>query len=162
MKTLSSLAGTGAEYIPLQVRVKNGRMHIQIQGPEGNRGYGFATDVAVPEPPFQTWLNGQPAPKKSLAHTGAKYVQAQARNYDNGAVHIQISGASLNRPYGATLNARSAALRDYIQMAVQVVAQAAKDEAAAIAKAAAEAAAKAKAHAYRPFASLGDREATLA
>ena len=46
---LHSLAGTDAKYVPARVRVKNGKLHIQLEGTPFNRDYGAAIDVDIPE-----------------------------------------------------------------------------------------------------------------
>jgi len=43
--TLFSLAGTVARYVPMQARIKGGRIHVQVAGTPLNRGYGAAFDV---------------------------------------------------------------------------------------------------------------------
>lgn len=49
-RTLSSLAGTGKQYIPCQLRIwDETRVNVQIAGHEGNRGYGNAAKIANAE-----------------------------------------------------------------------------------------------------------------
>jgi hypothetical protein len=114
-----SLAGTGARYVPIQVRVDGSRLHIQgkHESVHVNRAYGVAVNVtAVPE--LVSWISQQPHPLPSLAGTHQKYVPVQARVYhDDGVVHVQVSGSPLNRTYGAAFNIVDDVLLEFVSEA---------------------------------------------
>lgn len=95
---LKSLASETFKYIPVQLRVKGGRIHLQAAGSEANRPYGVAANIGAGES-LLTWLASQVATLPSMANSDAKYIAAQATESGDNA-HIQIAGLSGNRPYG--------------------------------------------------------------
>lgn len=101
---VKSMASSGKEgYIPIQLRVNGGRLHIQAAGSEGNRTYGFALDSEA-DVRLVDWLMSVSKPLPSLANSGRSYTAAQARASDNNEVHVQVAGEALNRSYGASFD----------------------------------------------------------
>jgi hypothetical protein len=97
---VKSLAGTDKVYVEVQGRVRNGLLHIQGRGPEGNRLYGVAVDLPI-DGDFATWLDGQTHSLQSLADTGHLYLPMQVRVADT--IRLQVPGTEFNRPYGAAV-----------------------------------------------------------
>jgi hypothetical protein len=93
-----SFAGTGKTYVELQVREKNGKIHVQGIGEGGNRSYGVADDFPITDGVSKYTLR-MPATLESLAGTCQKYVPVQARAR-KGYVHFQQAGPEGNREYG--------------------------------------------------------------
>jgi len=107
-----SLADTQKRYIVGQVRVKQlgdkAVFHIQVNGPKGNRPYGYALDVPVTAETSMLALAFalSPTTKNSLAGTDKRYWVAQFRNRRKGTVNMQTAGIppfAGNRPYGNAL-----------------------------------------------------------
>lgn len=117
--SLQSLAGTGRLYVALQARANGlNSLHIQGSGPEVNRSYGVAVDVAAPEELVE-WLRQQPHTLRSLAGSDQIYVPIQARPAAEGKVHVQVQGTSpLNRSYGAAFNVESPELYEFVSRAL--------------------------------------------
>ena len=59
VSSLSSQAGTGRSYFPIQARPvrSSGEVNVQIKDGTGNRGYGSA--FRITDAVLQTWLEGQ-------------------------------------------------------------------------------------------------------
>ena len=101
-----SFADTGKDYARIQGRVTNADhntaiLHLQGRGPEGNRPYGFAVNVAVSSEVGE-WLKYQAHPLPSIADSSQRYVPMQARyDADMGGVRFQVPGTVYNRAYGA-------------------------------------------------------------
>jgi len=108
------------KYVAIQGRDTPDGMHLQGEGPEGNRPYGVACTFSAP-PEFMHWLEEQAHTLSSLAGTDNTYVPMRARLMANGAVRIQVEGTPLNRPYGACLivNKPPAVLSDWIAKAME-------------------------------------------
>lgn len=119
-----SYAGTGQKYINAQVRVKDGRINLQIPGPKNNRDYGAAGSFSVSEE-FLDFLGevSQNFVRPSLAGTLQNYIPVQLRLREDG-VHVQVNhyGApseAANRSYGfaETLHGRPEWLTEYLKTA---------------------------------------------
>ena len=100
----------------IQVRMKNGRLHIQGAGPEINRGYGVAGDVQVPDE-LADWMANQDHEYESLAGSEAVYVGATARIHEDvNGVEIIIEGEPLNVEDGVSITVKGvSALVDFVQ-----------------------------------------------
>ena len=95
---------TDTPYLQGQARVREGLLHIQVPGQEGNREYGYAFSTENPLPKqIAEYLNSLTAENLSLAGTGAFYFPIQLKGNDE-SVHVQIAGPELNRSYGAAFD----------------------------------------------------------
>ncbi len=96
-------------------------MHIQGEGTEVNRSYGIVMDTRTKKLDLdtRTWLHEMQklASLRSLADTDQKYFSCQARILVDKC-HIQISGATHNRPYGAALDVNNDDLYKFINLEI--------------------------------------------
>jgi hypothetical protein len=118
-KIVKSLV-TDKKYVAVQGRDTADGIHLQGEGPEGNRPYGVACTFSAP-PEFMEWLQQQAHTLPSLAGTSSAYVPMRARLMANGAVRIQVEGIPLNRSYGACLVVKEppTVLSDWIAKAMR-------------------------------------------
>ena len=110
---VKSLAGTGRQYVRMQARVKEGKLHIQGKGTVINRPYGIALDVTLHESILK-WFEKQEHTEKSLANTDAMYVPIQAKPLSENVVHIQVKGSEFNREYGLAIDTTSPELYKFV------------------------------------------------
>lgn len=116
MSTVSSLAGTGRDYVAIQGRVEGNQLKIQGSGPAINRDYGLSIVVSIPAE-LANWMKGLPVSIKSLAHTEQRYFSMQAAelDFEAGKVRVQVSGPKLNRAYGAVFSVADGELADFVE-----------------------------------------------
>jgi len=100
-----SLAESGKDYIVIQGRIRDGKLHIQGKGPYINRDYGVATNIPVADH-FIKFMESCTHSLTSLV-TDRAYVPMQFRVYPDNWIHIQIKGPQHNRNYGAVLDVKS-------------------------------------------------------
>ncbi len=97
---------TDTPYLQAQARVRDGFLHIQALGAEGNRpyGYSFTTQQELPKAVAE-FLDNLDDALVSMAGTGAMYFPVQLKAED-GQVHVQVdgNGETLNREYGAAFD----------------------------------------------------------
>ena len=134
MKVKSSLANTDRKYAEVQLAPYEGNdVHVQVNGQEGNRDYGFAITfenaelrTALSKVAFEvgaTLTLANPTPPatqkrfaKSLYGSERMYVLGQAASYGNGRVHFQLpSDAEINRDYGFATTVNVPALAAYLE-----------------------------------------------
>jgi len=110
---VKSLAGTGRQYIKMQARVKEGKLHIQGKGTKINRSYGIAIDVTLSESVLR-WFEKQDHTEESLAGSDAMYVSVQAKPLSGDVIHIQVEGSEFNREYGLAIDVTSSELHKFV------------------------------------------------
>ena len=110
---LNSQAGTDKLYVSGQARWREGYLHMQFVGMKGNRGYGYAADVAKP------MASVPPATVSSLssqAVSGRRYFSIQARPVRNdGEVNVQIQDGTGNRSYGSAFRIKNEGLQIWLE-----------------------------------------------
>lgn len=100
-----SLAGTGRDYVVLQIRerAEDEVWHVQGRGENVNREYGVAEDIPFAFHGSEDRPKLARAGKSMYAGSSARYSPAFAVLND-GTVHIQIPDGPVNREYGAVLD----------------------------------------------------------
>lgn len=111
-----SLAGTGRQYVVGQAKLVNGdTLHLQFRGNNGNRGYGFATDVPTGANTANFFSNKSNMTAKSLVGNGKPYIPLQAAVDGNGTIHVQGIGSGGNRTYGCAFDIKQPELAQWLQ-----------------------------------------------
>lgn len=122
MTIVSSLAGTGRDYVSIQGRVEGAALKIQGAGPMINRDYGISIVVPIPAD-LAKWMKGINATLPSLAHSNQRYFPMQAAELDFEAakVRVQVAGAKLNRSYGAVFSIANGELAEFVDQSLAEV-----------------------------------------
>lgn len=109
-----SFAGSDRQYVVGQGKVNGQSLHLQFAGAEGNRAYGYSTDIVA----SQDVLNffGNTANRNAVSLTGSTrpYIKLQASVDSGSNIHFQALGNGGNRKYGLSFNLSDAGLKEWL------------------------------------------------
>lgn len=89
---VSSFAGTGKSYVPIQFRTSEIGVHVQVNGHSENRPYGLSCNAISPTfvKFFTKLYDVAVRSKPSLAGTSALYKEARVRVDEDGNLKWQV------------------------------------------------------------------------